>query len=76
MKFDFANRELIQVKEDSPSYPGVRTVYRKRIPFLSIQEAPTFPIRRAFARQVILTAASAPDIRPANNPAKVSSLPS
>lgn len=31
VKFDFANRELIQSKEDSPSYPGVKTVYRKRI---------------------------------------------
>jgi len=31
VKFDFANRELIQSKEESPSYPGVKTMYRKRI---------------------------------------------
>jgi len=31
VKFDFHNRELIQSKEESPSYPGVKTVYRKRI---------------------------------------------
>eukprot|EP00452_MALV-II_sp_L67-6_P000234 gene235-108_t len=31
VNFELTNRELITAKEDSPSYPGVKTVYRKRI---------------------------------------------
>eukprot|EP00418_Pyrodinium_bahamense_P003165 CAMPEP_0179020298 /NCGR_PEP_ID=MMETSP0796-20121207/5308_1 /TAXON_ID=73915 /ORGANISM="Pyrodinium bahamense, Strain pbaha01" /LENGTH=766 /DNA_ID=CAMNT_0020716105 /DNA_START=1 /DNA_END=2301 /DNA_ORIENTATION=- len=31
IKFDFTAREYFEEDEDSPSYPGVRTVYRKEI---------------------------------------------
>merc|ERR1719291_932713 len=31
LKFDFAHKECFEDEEDSPSYPGVRTVYRKEI---------------------------------------------
>merc|ERR1711935_564180 len=31
IKFDFVAKECFEEEEDSPSYPGVKTVYRKEI---------------------------------------------